>query len=66
MLVMKRTPKMYTLTMKLRVREKEKNLKIIIYIFLTLYNWLKLIEMKHYTKYDQLDILALGLIIVGI
>jgi len=36
------------------------------YIFSKLYNWLKLIEMKHYTKFDQLDILVLGLIIVGL
>jgi len=48
------------LTMKLRVREKEKSLKIIIYIFSTLCNWLKLIEMKHCTKYDQLDIFTIN------
>ena len=47
------------LTMKLRVREKEKSLKIIIYIFLTLCNWLKLIEIKYCTKYDQLDIFTI-------
>ena len=45
--------------MKLRVREKEKGLKIIIFIFSTLYNRLKLIEMKHRTKYDQLDIFTI-------
>ena len=45
------------LTINLIVREKEKKLKTIIYIFLTLYNWLRLIEMQHCNKYVTFSII---------